>query len=391
MVQPTRIRKHSTAGTDWARLIVGVGLALTWAMQLTTMRSSDLESVYGVLATISRFAALTGAYCAIVGIFLVARIPWVERGVGHVRLVWWHQNLGPWSLYLIGGHVLLILISFAGLSGISLYKQLVSFLTFYGWMWFALAGFVLMVTAGITSYRKARAKLSYESWWLVHILSYGAIAAAFMHQVLNGQMFIGHSLNRAYWTGLYVAMAASIIYWRIGVPLVRSLKVNLKVEKVVVAGPGVVSVTMKGHNLDSLQAKSGQFLHWRFLTKGHFLMSHPFSLSAAPTNTHLRITVKDSGDHSRSIALLQPGTRVFIEGPFGAFIAARATQPHVVLIGGGVGITPLRALMEELSGGVQLGLIFRAGKDEDLVLKAELDELAANSGRTRCAKKSGAR
>jgi predicted ferric reductase len=247
-------------------------------------------------------------------------------------------------------------------------------------MWFALAGFMLMVLAGVTSYKKARAKMSYETWWMVHVLTYTAVAASFMHQIVNGSMFVGHPLNKAYWIGLYVAMGASILYWRFWIPFYRSMKVNLKVTKVVIEGPGVVSVIMKGNHLDTLNAQGGQFFGWRFLAKGHFLMSHPFSLSAAPTEKHLRITVKDLGDHSRSLAFLKPGTRVFVEGPYGAFTAGRSTQPHVVLVGGGVGITPVRALMDEFSGGAQIDVIFRASKEEDLVLKAEMDYLAERSG-----------
>lgn len=380
MTQPTRIYKHSAAGTDWAALLLGAGLGLTLALQLTTVRGSDFDSFYAIVATASRLLALIGTYFAIVGIFLVARIPWVERGVGHDRLVTWHRKLGPWSLYAIGFHVLLIVISFAGQDGIPLYKELWTFLTTFEWMWFALVGFILMILAGVTSYKKARAKMSYETWWIVHILTYGAVAASFMHQVINGQMFIGHPLNRAYWTGLYIAMAAAIVYWRFWVPTWRSLKVNLRVEKVVVEGPGVVSVIMRGRNLDSLGAMGGQFFGWRFIARGHALMSHPYSLSAAPTKNHLRITVKDLGDHSRSIAFIKPGTRVFVEGPYGAFTAGRSTQPHVVLVGGGVGITPVRALMDEFKGGAQLDVIFRASKEEDLVLKAEMDYLAHNSG-----------
>ncbi len=380
MTQPTRIYKHSAAGTDWAALLLGAGLGLTLALQMTTVRGSDFESFYAVVATVSRLLALIGTYFAIVGIFLVARIPWVERGVGHDRLVTWHRKLGPWSLYAIGLHVFLIVLSFAGQDGIPLYKEMWTFLTTFEWMWFALVGFLLMVMAGVTSYKKARAKMSYETWWLVHILTYGAVAASFMHQVINGQMFIGHPLNRAYWTGLYVAMAAAILYWRFWVPLFRSLKVNLKVEKVVIEGPGVVSVIMRGRNLDSLGAVGGQFFGWRFLSKSHALMSHPYSLSAAPTKNHLRITVKDLGDHSRTLAFLKPGTRVFVEGPYGAFTAGRSTSPHVVLVGGGVGITPVRALMDEFNGGAQIDVIFRASREEDLVLKAEMDYLAERSG-----------
>ena len=379
MTAATRIYKHSSAGTDWAALMMGGGLGLTLALQLTTVRLSDFNTFYSVVVSVSRLAALVGTYFAVIGIFLVARIPSVERGVGHDRLVTWHRKLGPWSLYLIGAHVLLILVGFAGQDSIPLYKELWQFLTLYDWMWFALAGFMLMVLAGVTSYKKARAKMSYETWWMVHVLTYAAVAASFMHQIANGSMFVGHPLNRAYWIGLYVAMAAAIIYWRFWVPLFRSLKVNLKVQKIVMEGPGVVSVIMKGRNLEQLAAQGGQFFGWRFLARGHALMSHPYSLSAAPTKNHVRITVKDLGDHSRSLAMLKPGTRVFVEGPYGAFTAGRSTMPHVVLVGGGVGITPIRALMDEFNGGAQIDVIFRASREEDLVLKAEMDYLANNS------------
>jgi ferredoxin-NADP reductase len=111
-------------------------------------------------------------------------------------------------------------------------------------------------------------------------------------------------------------------------------------------------------------------------------MSHPYSLSAAPTENFLRVTVKDLGDHSRSLAFLKRGTRVFVEGPYGAFTAGRATRPHVVMVGGGVGITPIRALMDEFKNGVQMDVIYRVSRKEDLVLKEELDYLQANSGGT---------
>jgi predicted ferric reductase len=249
-------------------------------------------------------------------------------------------------------------------------------------MWWALLGFVLMIMAGVTSYKKARAKMSYETWWIIHTYTYIAIAASFMHQVLNGQMFVNHPLNRFYWTSLYVLMAAAIIVYRFGIPVVRSLRHNLVVEKVVVEGPGIISIIMKGRKLHQLAAEGGQFFSWRFLTRGHALMSHPYSLSAAPTEHYLRITVKDLGDHSRSVAYLKKGTRVFVEGPYGAFTAGRATTKHIVLVGGGVGITPVRALLDEFKNGVEIDLLYRASREEDLVLRDELDYLAAHSGGT---------
>jgi len=200
--------------------------------------------------------------------------------------------------------------------------------------------------------------------------------------VLNGQMFVNHPLNRFYWTALYVVMAASIVTYRFGIPIVRSLRHDLVVERVVAEGPGITSIIMKGRKLHKLAAEGGQFFSWRFLTRGHALMSHPYSLSAAPSEKHLRITVKDLGDHSRSVAFLKPGTRVFVEGPFGAFTAGRAMTKHIVLIGGGVGITPVRALLDEFKNGVEIDLIYRTSRLEDVVLREEFDYLQENSGGT---------
>ena len=373
------IKKFSAAGTDWAALLTGLGLGLTVALEVTTLRKSDISSFYAVVQTTSRFAALIGTYFALLGILLVARIPWVEHGVGHDRLVTWHRKLGPWSLYLIGLHILLITVGYAGQFQVSLFSELIDILTTFEWMWAALAGFVFMITAGVTSYKKARAKLSYETWWMIHISTYAAIALSFMHQILNGPMFIGHPLNKAFWIALYSAMVFAIIYWRFVIPIYRSLRHGIRVEKVVVEGPGMVSVIMRGKQLAKLGAQGGQFFGWRFLAKGHALISHPYSLSAAPTAHYLRITVKDLGDHSRSLADLKPGTRVFMEGPYGAFTAGRASRKHVVLIGGGVGITPVRAIIEEFRNGVQLDVIVRVSRPEELILREELDYLAAQS------------
>lgn len=373
------IKKFSAAGTDWAALLTGLGLGLTVAIEVTTLRKSDISSFYAVVQTTSRFAALIGTYFALLGILLVARIPWVERGVGHDRLVTWHRKLGPWSLYLIGFHILLITVGYAGQFQVSIFSELIDILTTFDWMWAALAGFVFMITAGVTSYKKARAKLSYETWWMIHISTYAAIALSFMHQILNGPMFIGHPLNKAFWIALYSAMVFAVIYWRFVIPIYRSLRHGIRVEKVVIEGPGMVSVIMRGHQLHRLNAQGGQFFGWRFLAKGHALISHPYSLSAAPTAHYLRITVKDLGDHSRSLADLKPGTRVFMEGPYGAFTAGRASRKHVVLIGGGVGITPVRAIIEEFRNGVQLDVIVRVSRSEDLILREELDYLAAQS------------
>jgi ferredoxin-NADP reductase len=136
---------------------------------------------------------------------------------------------------------------------------------------------------------------------------------------------------------------------------------------------------MHGRALHKLNAQGGQFFGWRFLTKGQWWISHPYSLSAAPTDNYLRVTVKNLGDASGAVSKIKPGTRVF-EGPYGTFVAGKASRGHVVLIGGGVGITPLRALLDEFDPTKEIDILFRASTEADLVLKGELDKLARKTG-----------
>jgi ferredoxin-NADP reductase len=143
----------------------------------------------------------------------------------------------------------------------------------------------------------------------------------------------------------------------------------------------VVSVEISGRRLDALKARAGQFFTWRFLTRDRWFEAHPFSLSAAPDGRRLRITVKGLGDYSAALRAIPPGTRVIAEGPFGSFTAAARSRPRVALIAGGVGITPIRALLEDMPGEPgDIAVVYRALNDDDVILRAELDELAARRG-----------
>ena len=368
------------ASTDWASAFLGLGIGLTAAIYLETTTQTDWNSVYNIIISVSRISALLGSYLALVGLVLVARMPWIEKSVGHDRLVIWHRKLGPYSMYLVTFHVLLVILGYAGNDRVPMAVELWRMIFRYPWMLPAFVGFIFFAAAGITSYKKVRKNMSYETWWTIHLYTYLAIALAFMHQVLTGPMFIGHPLNKLYWELLYIYSALVLVMYRFLIPNVRSLRHGVRVEQIVHEGPGVYSIIMKGRSLNKLDAHGGQFFGWRFLTKGQWWISHPYSLSAAPTDKYLRVTVKDLGDQSGVIKDIKPGTRVFFEGPYGTFVASRAAKGHVVLVGGGVGITPLRALLEEFDVSKEIDVIFRASKAEDLVLRHELDELAKIRG-----------
>jgi len=71
-----------------------------------------------------------------------------------------------------------------------------------------------------------------------------------------------------------------------------------------------------------------------------------------------------------------PRRRLLFEGPYGTFVASKASRGHIVLVGGGVGITPLRALMEELDETKDVDVLFRASSEKDIIFRKELDALA---------------
>ena len=370
----------ATRSLDIFTIFTGLFAGFVEAVYLETTTQADWNSVYNIIISVSRISALLGSYFALVGLVLVARMPWVEKSVGHDRLVIWHRKLGPYSMYLVTFHVLFVILGYAGNDRVPMAIELWRMIFRYPWMLPAFVGFLFFAAAGITSYKKVRKNMSYETWWTIHLYTYLAIALAFMHQVLTGPMFIGHPLNKLYWELLYIYSALVLVMYRFVIPNVRSLRHGVKVEQIVNEGPGVYSIIMKGRSLNKLDAQGGQFFGWRFLTKGQWWISHPYSLSAAPTDKYLRVTVKDLGDQSGVIKDIKPGTRVFFEGPYGTFVASRASKGHVVLVGGGVGITPLRALLEEFDVSKEIDVIFRASKTEDLVLRHELDELAKMRG-----------
>jgi ferredoxin-NADP reductase len=225
---------------------------------------------------------------------------------------------------------------------------------------------------GVTSIRIARRHLKYETWWIVHLYLYLALALAFAHQIVTGVSFIGHPLTRALWIAVWAATAGMVLVFRVFLPIARSLRHQLRVVAVTKEAPGVVSVVCSGRQISWLAVSGGQFFQWRFMTRELWWHSHPYSLSALPQPPFIRVTVKGLGDQSRALAHLKPGTRVFIEGPYGSFTRHARQTDRVVLIGAGVGVTPLRALIEDLPPTVDVVVVVRATTAEEIVHRDEL-------------------
>lgn len=361
-------------------MLAGLGLGVTVALVAESESMGALSATGGILIAVGRLAGFVGAYLLLLMVLLVGRVPWLERALGQDRLVRWHRRLAPWALVLVCVHVVTITLGYAESARVGPLRQLWTFLSSYPWMLAAVAGFLLLVTAGVASVRAVRRRVKYETWWAVHLYMYIGLALAFGHQLTTGASFVGHPLTRLYWIGLWLATAGVVLVCRVLLPVGRSLRHQLRVVSVQEEGPGVYALVLAGRRLDRLAVSGGQYFQWRFLTKGLWWHSHPFSLSALPRPPYLRLTVKAVGDQSRAIARLRPGTRVLIEGPYGTFTGHARTVPRVALIGAGVGVTPLRALLEELPPAVDVSMVVRTSGTDDLVHGRELRAMVAERG-----------
>jgi predicted ferric reductase len=380
LARPRSGRRLATASVVWA-LVAGNAALMVWLWVHGGNVSDDL-STGELLTSLARITGLLGAYSALLQVLLLARLPAVERLFGFDRLTVWHRWNGHVCLDLILAHVVLSVWGYALMDKISLPKEVGTMLGdgVYPGMITATIGTALLIAVVVTSVVIVRRRLQYEAWYAVHLLAYAGIALAWFHQIPTGNELVLDRVAADYWRALYLGTLGLLVAFRILGPALNALRYRLRVAEVVAEGSGIVSLRITGRRLDRLDARPGQFFLWRFLDRKRWWAAHPFSLSEAPDGRSLRITVKALGDFSSRLAEIAPGTRIVAEGPFGIFTEAARRRNKIVLIAGGIGITPIRALMEDMSGDVIV--IYRVVREEDVIFRDELEELARERGIT---------
>ncbi|MEO6885479.1 MAG: ferric reductase-like transmembrane domain-containing protein, partial [Jatrophihabitantaceae bacterium] len=366
-----RIELHPMA----ALAMIGVGGAAVILLWL-----QDTVYVSGLgdwLTNAGRIAGLLAGYAIVVLLALMARIPALERGLGADRLARWHAMGGRYTVSLAVAHTLLIIWGYAVTAHTNVVHETTSLVLTYPDVLMGTVALLLFVGVAIASARAARRRLSYETWHFIHLYTYLALALAFSHQFSTGADFVSNTNARWLWSALYITVGALLLWYRLITPIRAAFRHQLRVVEVRRENADVVTVYITGQHLDELGAEAGQFFRWRFLTRELWWAANPYSLSAAPRPDMLRVTVKIAGSHSAALLALAPGTRILAEGPYGVFTASRRTHRKVLLLAGGVGITPLRALFETLPGHPgDITMIYRANTSDDLVLRQELDWIA---------------
>lgn len=334
----------------------------------------------GIVSAFGILAGLVGTDFVLVMLVLAARVPLLDRTIGHDRAIAVHRQLGKPALYLILAHAVLLVVGYAMEIDVDVWSETVQL-----WntpdMPLAFIATGLFIAVVVTSLVAVRRRFSYEGWHLVHLLSYVAVGTAVPHQLTVGGVLAQGTAQRVYWIALYVVAIGSIVTYRVLEPIISTIRHQVSVAGVEHVAPGVVSVHLRGRDLRALDSAGGQFFVWRFWTRRTWWHAHPISLSSMPTDSSARITVRDLGAGSRALASVPVGTRVSLEGPYGLFTDGARTSRRLAVMAAGVGITPVRALLEhaEFAPG-EARVLVRASSADESYLWREVAQIVADKG-----------
>ena len=333
------------------------------------------------VTSLGRLAGLVAADLLLVQVLLMARIPAVERAYGQDELVRKHRLVGFWSFNLLLVHIAVITVGYALSDGSNPFVELWRLVTTYPGMLLATASTVALVAVTVTSVRRARRRLRYESWHLIHLYAYLGVGFSIPHELWTGSDFASSPWVKAFWWSAYGASAGAVLVYRVALPLLRTVRHRITVTSVGRESPDVVTVRMTGRALDALSVRAGQFFVFRFRDGRGWTRGNPYSLSAPVNAEQLQITAKSLGSGSDRLARLRPGTKVLIEGPYGRLTGESRVGTKLTMLACGIGITPVRALLEDLDYAPgDASLIYRARSEPDLVFRQDLDDLAERRG-----------
>ncbi len=359
--------------------IVAVNLVLTfmlWRQGSVDLFTSDVPGD-GLIAY-GRFGGLLAQLFIVLELILVSRITYIEQEFGHVQMNKIHRLVGYFLLGFFFVHPVFLIWGYAAQSKRSFIGQFVNFLVNWENVFLAFVGLVLFIALIVFSIAIIRRKVRYETWYVAHLGMYIAIVLSFVHQTEFGD-FVGNVGWTMYWNVLNLGALGLLFLYRFGRPALWYYKHQFVIQKVIREGGGVTSLYISGKNLKQFHFQPGQFANLLILSRKHFF-AHPFSFSAAPNSEYLRFSIKDCGDYTCKVCLCEAGTRVIIDGPLGVFTEQKSVMDKYLLVAGGIGITPIRALAEALSReGKDVVLMYSARTKDDLIFYDELRELSCKS------------
>ncbi len=329
-----------------------------------------------ILTSMGRVCGLLGTYFILLQFLLRARIQPIEKIIGFMQIDRLHKKNGYLAISLLFLHPLLLTLGYSFTAKKSIVDQFLIFLFHYDDVLTAFLGLMAFLIVIGTSIYIVRKKMPYHWWYFIHLLTYIAIILAFGHQLSNGEDLIANPIFSIFWYLLYIVVFGATLYYKIIRVGYMYYKHRFYIADVVKETPDTVSLYIKGKNMESIQYEAGQFSFLHLLGKGLWWDVHPFSISCAPNGEYIRFTIKASGDYTKKVPLVPINTPVLLDMPHGEFTLNQADNKKLLFIAGGVGLTPLRAMLEAAGKSYDLALILANKTVADIILRTELEKLS---------------
>ena len=364
-----RLTPSRLTDTDIAAVLAAYGLCVVgmWSVHggVTKLTSGWSQA----WTSITSLSGLLTSAIALLALVLVGRPLSLERRFGLDRMFVWHRILGDSMGLLLGIHVAAGTVAWAAESG--WINAIIDLTGQMPYMALAFVGALLIGVVTISSLKSIRQKLSYETWYFIHMLAYLGMAISFGHEIYLGSDLAGDNVARYFWVGLHVAVLSLMVVSRWG-RTIKAVVRPLRVTSIETVGYKTVAIEVSGKSLQHREGDAGQFCFVRPIKRGLWWQSHPFSMSAAPTRDRIRFTIKDRGDASHSITQLVKGSRVIVEGPFGVVTPDVLEGSKALFVVGGVGVAPVLAMVQRLIPDHEPIVLYRAHSEKDLVHFEEL-------------------
>jgi predicted ferric reductase len=246
------------------------------------------------------------------------------------------------------------------------------------WMTVGTAGLVALAVLILTSIKRKEWNIRYESWRLTHaLLSIVVVALSLIH-IEGVGYYVQGPLKRWFWIGLVTTWILSLVYVRIIKPI-EMLKRPYTIKEIISERGKTWTLVLRSERHPGISFKPGQFA-WLKVGKSPFaIREHPFSFSSSAMNSEkVEISIKELGDFTSTIGEVSPGTRAYLDGPYGTFTVDRHTAPGYVFIVGGVGISPIISILRTLADRHEKRplLLFYSSKTwEEVTFREELENL----------------
>lgn len=368
--QPAADRKHTVLIHATAVLLLGIGAI---AAPFAVLHYTGPIPSGGVAWDFSMGLGFGALGMAALQFALTGRLRWITHPFGADIVYLAHRYLSWGAVGLMLAHFALLYV---------FHQDMLGVLNPLEARWELTAGrvgLVCFLALIVTSEFRKRLHLRHEWWRSLHLgLALCGMIAATAH-VLGVGNLTDTPAKRALWLGVTFGFVAILAYTHLIRPWISARNPWRVVANTQERG-GVHTLELEPQARALHRWKPGQFAWLKVERSPYSLVEHPFTISTAPEKgPNLTFSVKPLGDHSAELASTAVGARAYVDGPYGAFSIDRlAKAPGLVMIAGGVGITPILAnlhALEARSDPRPIILIYGNATWEDASFREELGNM----------------